>query len=379
MSDSSRVQLAAIEESTWGTTPASALQAIRYNSENLGLRKETQRSEEVRSDRQTTDIVEVGKNTDGGFDFEASAGAHDMFFEGLMNNSFSSSSSFSGSVTAQNSDNSFNSSGFPSLVAGQFVLVTGMTNAANNGWFEVVSATSSKITVTGASLTDEGPTASVTVSDSTLVNGTTEKSYTLEKYFSDITQYYAVKGCRVDSLSLTIASRQRVTGTFQFMGSQGVMAQATAGSGAYSAAPTGPVMNASTNVARVTEGGAALGAGVYVQSLEINFNNNTRVVDGVGSDEAVAIGTGRFNVTGTMNVLFEDEVIFEKYLNHTQTAIAAGVNDVNGGGYHFSLPAVYYTNADVTGVGNDDEVTANLEFEAIMHPTQGIMARIDTA
>jgi len=383
MSDSSRVQLAGIEEVTWGTTPASALQAIRYTSENLGARKETQRSEEVRSDRQTTDIVEVGKSADGGFDFEASAGAHDIYLEGMMNEDFSTDSAFSAAtVDAAVGDNSFNDSGsgFPTVVAGQWIRVAGFsTNPTNNGWFEVVSFAAGKIVVTGGTLITEAVGDTITITDSTLANGTTKKSFTLEKFFSDITQYYAVPGSRVDTLSLSVQSRQKVTGSFAFMGKGGSIAATTAGSGAYGAATTAPVLNASANVARILEGGAVLGAGVYVQQLDIEFANNLRGVDGVGSVDSVEIGVGRFNVTGSMSVLFENEVMFNKYLNHTASAINVAIEDVNGAGYMISLPNVYYTNGDVTGVGNDDEITADLEFEAIMHATQGIMARIDRA
>jgi len=380
MSNSSRVQLAGIEEVTWGTTPASALQAIRYTSENLGIRKETLRSDEVRSDRQTTDIVEVGKTVDGGFDFETSAGAHDIYLEGLMNEDFSTDSGFSAAtVDAAAGDNSFNDSGsgFPTLVPGQWIRVAGFTEAANNGWFEVVSRTAAKIVVTGGTLTTEAVGDTITITDSTLTNGVTEKSYTLEKDFSDITQFYSVTGARVDTLSLSLQSKQKITGTFGFMGATGALAATTAGSGAYVAAPTGPILNAATNVARLLEGGAVLGAGVYVQTLTIDFANNAFAVDGVGSADTVEIGTGRFNVTGSMSLLLQNEVHFNKYLNHTATSINASMEDVNGNGYMISLPRVFYTNGDITGVGNDERVTADLTFEAIMDPTQGIMARID--
>jgi hypothetical protein len=36
-----------------------------------------------------------------------------------------------------------------------------------------------------------------------------------------------------------------------------------------------------------------------------------------------------------------------------------------------------YTNGDVVGSGNDNEVVASLEWEAKMHATQNVMARID--
>lgn len=382
MSDSSRVQLAGIAEVTWGVTPASALAAIRYTSENLGLRKDTQRSEEVRSDRQTTAIVEVGKNVDGGFDFEASAAAHDIYLEGMMNEGFSTDSGFSAAtIDAVDSDNSFNDSGsgFPALVPGQWIRVSGFATGANNGWFEIVTRTTGKLVVTGGTLVNESVGPTVTVTDSTLANGTTKKSYTLEKNMSDVTQFYSFTGCRVDTLSLSIASRQRVTGTFGFMGKSGGLAAATAGSGAYTAAPTADILNASANVARLLEGGAVLGAGVFVQKLDISYANNLRIIDGVGQGEAVEIGVGRFNVTGNITALFENEVLFNKYLNHSQSSINAAIEDAAGAGYMLSFPAVFYTNGDVVGVGNDDSIVAELEFEAIMHQTQGIMARIDRA
>ncbi len=80
MSDSSRVQLAGIAEVTWGVTPASALAAIRYTTENLAHRLETTRSDEVRSDRQVTAIVPVGSNVEGGYDYEMSFAAHDIYY-----------------------------------------------------------------------------------------------------------------------------------------------------------------------------------------------------------------------------------------------------------------------------------------------------------
>lgn len=380
MSNSSRVQLAGIEESTLGVTPSAALQAIRYNSENLGVRKETQRSEEVRQDAQTTDIVEVGKMVDGGFDFESSSQAHDNYMAGALRNDFSADSGFSAAtVSAAATGNSINDSanGFPNVVAGQWIRVAGFATAANNGWFEVVSRTAGQIVLTGGTLVDEAAGQTVTITDSTLTNAVQEKSFSFEKFMSDITQYYGFTGCRINTFSLSIQSRQRVTGNFGVMGISGGLTQATIGTGPYSAAPTRPVLNASRNVARLLEGGAVLGTGVWVQQLSFEVNNNAEDVPGVGSEFPVEIQLGRFNITGSMSALFQNEVLFEKYLNHTQSGIVIATEDANGNGYLYSFPTIYYTNGDVTGVGNDDQVTADLEWEAVLNPAQGIMMRID--
>jgi len=382
MSDSSRVQLAGIAEVTWGTTPASALAAIRYNTENLGHRKETVRSDEVRSDRQVSDIVEVGSNADGGWDFEMSYAAHDIYYEGIFGSDFTTPLGIGPIATldAVQSDNSFNDSGSgfgSSLEPGQWIYTKGYTDPANNGYFEIVSATSAKIIVTGGILEDEAEGGSRSIDASTLTNGIVEKSFTLEKNMNDATQFFAFKGCRMATLSLSIASRQKVTGTFGVMGKSGVLAATTVGSGAYSAAPTNEILNASSNVGKVLEGGAVLGTGIFVQTLEVNYDANLRVVDGVGQADAVAIGLGRFVCTGNLVALFEDEVLFDKYLNSTDSSLAVVLTDPAGNSMVVSFPAITYTNGDVVGSGNDNEVVASLEWEAKMHATQGVMARID--
>ncbi len=384
MSDSSSVALAGIAEVTWGTTPASALTAIRYTTESLAHRKQTERSDEVRADGQVTDIFPVGSNADGGYEFEMSFGSHDIYYEGVFRGAFTTAYGF-GPVTtidAASGDNSFNDSGSGFVASnppavGQWIQVQGFTDPANNGYFEVVSIVAGKIVVTGGTLVTEAVGDSVSIEASTLTNGTTKKHYTIEKNMTDKTQFYAFQGCRMNGLSFTIASRAKVTGSFDVLGKHGVLAQATAGSGAYTAANTNTVMTASANVGKLLEGGAVLGAGVFVQTLEVNFSNGLRVIDGVGQAAAVEIGLGRFTVAGTLTALFEDEVLFDKYLDSTDSSINVVLTDTAGNTFVLSLPAIEYTNGDVVGSGNDNEVVVSMEWEAKMHATQSVMARLD--
>jgi len=301
--------------------------------------------------------------------------------EGQLRSDFTADSSFSAAtVDAAAADNSFNDSGsgFPTLAAGQWIRVAGFsTNPVNNGWHEVVSQVAGKIVVAGVTLITEAVGDTITISDSTLVNGVVKKSYTLEKNMNDVTQFFGFTGCRVNTWSLVLASRQKVTGTFGVLGKAGALAATTLGSGAYTAAPTNLILNASANVARLFEGGAVLGAGVFAQTINIDFNQNLRVVDGIGQPDAVDIGLGRFNTTGTLDALFANEVLFNKYMNSTESAINVAIEDAAGNGYMVSFPAVVYTNGDIVGVGNDDQIIASMEWEAKMHATQGIMARID--
>ena len=78
MADTNRVQLKYIEETTWGTTPGTpTMTEIRMTSESLSYNIANIVSNEIRSDRQTTDLIQTGAEAAGGFNGELSYGSYD--------------------------------------------------------------------------------------------------------------------------------------------------------------------------------------------------------------------------------------------------------------------------------------------------------------
>lgn len=85
MVDSSQTRLAYIAESAWGTTPATpTFQELRYTGENLNPNIENVVSNEIRSDRNVTDLIQVGAGAGGSIDFELTYGTLDDLLESLM-------------------------------------------------------------------------------------------------------------------------------------------------------------------------------------------------------------------------------------------------------------------------------------------------------
>ena len=85
MSDANRVQLAYVAESTFGEKEeGSDLQILRYNSESLKQDMATTISEEIRSDRQISDVARIGLSASGAIDFELSYGSHDDFLKAAL-------------------------------------------------------------------------------------------------------------------------------------------------------------------------------------------------------------------------------------------------------------------------------------------------------
>jgi hypothetical protein len=85
MVDSSQTRLAYITESTYGTTPATpTLLEQRFTAESLNPNFENITSNEIRSDRNVSDLIQVGSSAGGTVDFELSYGSFDLWLESLM-------------------------------------------------------------------------------------------------------------------------------------------------------------------------------------------------------------------------------------------------------------------------------------------------------
>lgn len=231
MSNASRVQVRYVEESTWGTTPASALKNFRATGFNLKRNQATVVSEEIRSDSQITDIARVGQQVEGEVPFEASYGTIDDLIEG----------------------------------------------ACRSDW----------AVDTGLSGTESGTDL--------LQNGTTSKSYTLEAEYADITQFQSFTGCRVNSFNLSIRPGQVITGSFGFMGKANALAGTTVGTGSATAATTTKIFNAVDHVSAVSEGGSSIEIVGLDLSIANNLRPQAIVgqlaLDGIGYGDFNLTGT----------------------------------------------------------------------------------------
>lgn len=382
MSNENRVGLAYVEETTFGETPSGppTLVNLRHTSKDLYTDASFVQSQEIRSDRQVTDVIRTGLRAAGTIDGEVSYGAYDAFLEAaLMSADWDSAVDVEDSATdvsAANADNSFNSvGGFDATPsAGQWIKVAGFTTAANNGYFRVVSATSNKIIVEGGTLTDEAAGDTVTIKrGARVVNGTTFRSFAIEKSFEDLSNEFEIfNGMFPDQLSLGITAEQVMTCQFTLVGKTGASATATAGDGSNTAAPTNDVMNAVDHVSSVLEALASFD----IVSASIQLANNARPRPQVGTLGAVSIGTGTLQVTGTLQAYYASKALMDKFLNATESSLAFIVQDADGNAYIVDLPKVKFTSGKRTGGGLDTDVMADMGFTAYRHPTLDMTIQI---
>lgn len=89
--DSSSTRLAFLAETTENQIPATpSWQNLRYTSDSLNYQKQTVVSEEIRSDRNVPDMIDVGFGVGGDIGFELSYGTLDDLLESVMFNTWAS-------------------------------------------------------------------------------------------------------------------------------------------------------------------------------------------------------------------------------------------------------------------------------------------------
>jgi hypothetical protein len=387
MSDSSSVQLYYLEESVWGTTPASALRELRFTSESLSQNTETAVSEEIRADRMVSDIIRTSVNAGGDVGIELSYGAHDDLIAGAMANVWSTalnlngsftftinSPNTSGTISAGSTSPGLSPSPFTNVQVGAWVKFKHTGGTTNDGYY-LVTAKPDNDTLTVSPAPASASTVTGRLKGSHIRNGIVRKSFTLEKFYSDLSpaQYQAFTGMRVGTMELSVAPGSIVNGQFGFSGRQSTSSGVTVGTGAAVASSTNDVMNAVDNIGNIRIDGLAPSAGVYFTEISLNLNNSPRNQPAIGSLPNVGIGLGRTQISGTIASYFQNRTLLDRYLNFTALSLSFTATDGAGNSYLYHFPSVKFTAGQAVAGGNDQDVLVNLEFTCRRDPVRGFM------
>jgi hypothetical protein len=384
MSDSNRVQLRYIEETTWGAIPGTRdMQELRFTSEDLVYNVENIKSSEIRDDRQTTDLILTGASASGSINFELSYESYDDFLAGALWSDWSADLAISQDTIAATATG-FTVSGdhFTNVSAGQWIKVAGFTGSSgeNNGFYLVTVAGSSGGTLTTSPVprSEGGAGATVTVNGSMLRNGTTEHSYSIERMLQDLDPdvFFPFTGMVVNTFALNVSSKAILTGNFGFIGEGASVSNTAMSTGDVTAATTTDVLAASADVANVLENNTAVDS-CLVKELTVALNNNVRGLDAIGSTDVCDIAVGELDLTGTLNAYFKNKDLYEKYIDGTESSLSFRVADDDDNTYIFTFHRIKFETDPVTVGGSNQDIMDNMTWRALRHATYDCMIQID--
>lgn len=193
----------------------------------------------------------------------------------------------------------------------------------------------------------------------TLKAGVVRRPFTVERHFADIGQYLRYRGCEFNTWALEVSTNAIVTSTFSLVGrGMDVPAQTAITGATYGSETTASPFDSFSG--EINEGGSAIAT---VTSLSMTLENGLNPLFVVGSDTAECISIARSNLTGSITAFFDNEALYEKFLNETESSLDFTLSDGTNA-YTFSLPRVKYNSGqpDVSGEG---EVTVSMDFQAL--------------
>lgn len=212
--------------------------------------------------------------------------------------------------------------------------------------------------------------------DDVLVNGRTQKSFTIEKTYDNLAadQYLRFVGMIANTFSLNIAAQSIVTGSFGFMGKGGSIAE-TAISGATYADPTDtPVMSAVADFANLTIAGVS---SPKITSLTLEGTNNLRQRPVVGSLDSLGVGAGRFDLKGSITMYFDNKSAYEVFLNGGEASLSFKIGGALDKHYIITVPRLKFSDGDLPTPGNDQDVFLTLPFQGLYDSTDDCALMIE--
>lgn len=273
------------------------------------------------------------------------------------------------------------------IAAGQFVLgqkiYVESANAGVSGVYKILALDDDAIALSPA-MPVFSAGSEMTVKGSHVRNSGTESAiqqryFSIETAFQDIGQFMEQDGMVPGTFSLEVATGAIVTGSIGFEGRETSMVQATVLGNASNytvlGSQDGDVVNATTDVGDLVKDGSPLLA--CIQSISLSGEAGLRMQNCIGEKFPRGIGTGRFNLTGSMTVYFENEDLFNDFINHTTVSLEFSITDAEGMSYYFTIPALKLAQDEITPGGIDQDVFENIEFTAFRDATTDTMFQID--
>ncbi len=377
-------QLRYKEETTFGAAAGtSGGQLLRRVTSDLNLTKEGYQSNEIASHQQVSDFRHGPRSVSGSINGELSAGTYKDLMAAILRRAYTAVSALTGMsitiagtgpYTLTRAAGDFLTAG---IKKGMVVRLTAGTFAAGNlnNNLVVTGVTATVITcvtLNSSTLTAEGPIASATLSvpgkiTYTPTSGQTDKSFTFEHWYSDISESEVFTGCKISTAELQLPPTGMATINFGVMGKD----MATDDTSAYF---TSPSAETTTGVLASVNGvGFVMGARQYVMTgMNFSVNGNITGDAVVSSNVKPFLFKGRLGVTGQFTVYFEDGTFRDAFLDEDEVElffVFAASNDNNADFIAFSMPRVKFN-----GSSKDDGekgLIQTVPFQALLNGAGG--------
>lgn len=352
MSSSNRARLTRCDtrESTFGTPVSAAHTVVRRTGGTGGMTVQTGESDAVRDDLMNDDVYRSDRSASLSIDGELVYGVYDKMFEDVMKSAWVDVTPITGTTIAfVNSTSKITDSGngFGSLAVGDWIIVSGAGTAGNNQFYRITTKTSAGDITVSPAPTDESASASITITTSRLVNGTTNHIVTFEEYYADLTtpKYIVYSGMQGTGFKITGQHPGKYGINFTYVGkSASDPSSSTVGNGTVNAYAANPVMNTADNIFDVQLDRAA-GTGLRIKNRSLEFMSPVLPLTAEGTLGPVEAGSLSSMSLKGMYEFYNNNAFLTKLANanaFAESSQSFRLTDSLGNDYIFDVASLFY-------------------------------------
>ncbi len=368
-------------ESAWGVDPATAFQAIRFNSETLAGSKSRARPNEINPTGEASSNVTQSESAAGAINVAMSYGTHDDFRSIVLGAEWEAPiavAGISGDIALANVDSTsctlistLDDKFIDFATVGQWIRLLGFTNAGNNKIMRVKTVVSTKSLVLttpfALSVTETPSGTAAKVRASMLRNGAEFRSMTLQKMLSS-TMYMRYPGLFVTGWTFSAALGQFVTESFTCLAQSESKATSDMSTGDVLAAPTGRVHDTVGGIGGVLINDVLIDAVVDTISFHVTRAGAAGQY-GIGSASAQGMTRGTLEAAGSLVVYFKDFTEYDRFKSETQISVSLVTEDSSGNAYVITYRSAAIMNPNAVVGGPNQPIKATFALEG--NPASG--------
>lgn len=360
------------------TAGSGNFRTARFTSEQYSGTPETTESQQIRTDRLSSGQVVTGLNVEGGHNFElAKELAIEDFLESAMFNAWTQyplrSGTFEIDIDHVDGPKLIRSSGSfidEGVAVGKFIQLGSFTATENNKVVMALEVTTLEVIFAKhpTMVDSAAEPATYQICDEISI-GTTKKSLTIEKTFTDLTTKAIVyKGCMVSQMELNIEYGSLVSGSFQTMGNDYDPADAASEFASYNEYFDDPAtsnsMNGSVDMPFVATDvtGEWVQDEFCLQNLSLSLNNNFTTQNCIGRAAPQDYSPGTAQITANLSSYLKDANwdMLARKLSQQPFAIGFMVENLDGF-YGFYIPALQVSFDDPQSGGANQEISMEMQ------------------
>ena len=203
-----------------------------------------------------------------------------------------------------------------------------------------------------------------------LVAGTQRVSLSVEEGFEDISEYILGEGFLANQLQLNIQPDAMVQATWSLVGLKtGEMASTSYMDDVAEAASNSP-FDSFTGRLELDDSEVAAAVGI-----QLTLANGVEPKYPLFQKSAHRLLDGRSNLTGELNLDFEDDTYWNAFLNETEMKLYFELEDMAGNKYQFTIPRIKFAGNSRSVSEND--VTQTVPFAALRDDMLGSQIKIE--